>query len=125
MAPTQRRSKLRVCVVDDNHDSADSLALLLQLAGHEVHTSYDAATTLTLARDVHPDCVISDINMPGMDGCELARQVKTEHPEVRLIAVTGRNDDAQTDLVREAGFDYQFTKPADPTVILEVLAMMQ
>jgi two-component system, OmpR family, response regulator len=124
--PTNRRGgKLRVVVVDDVRDTANSLATLLGLCGYEVSTAYDGATALSLTRTAHPHCLISDINMPGMDGCELARRVRAEFPDVRLIAVTGRSDTAQTARVREAGFDHQFIKPVEPTTLLEALAMME
>jgi two-component system OmpR family response regulator len=123
--PPDQRGKLRVIVVDDSRDNADSLALLLTLSGYEVRTAYDAATALAFARGECPDCLISDINMPVMDGCELARRVRSEYPAIKLIAVSGRSSAAHVELVREAGFDHEFTKPADPATLLGVLAMME
>ncbi len=125
MTHCPRGGTFRVLVVDDSPDNADSLSLLLTLSGYDVRTAYTAAAALSLARGERPDCLISDINMPGMDGCELGRLIRTEFPAVKLVAVSGRSDTAQTNRVREAGFDYQFTKPTDPTTILEVLAMLQ
>lgn len=125
MTSSRLTGKLRIVVVDDSRDNADSLSLVLTLSGYEVRTAYDAAAALSLARGERPDCVISDINMPGMDGCELARLIRAEFPAVKLVAVSGRSDATQSSRVWEAGFDYQFTKPTDPTTILEVLSMLQ
>jgi CheY-like chemotaxis protein len=125
MTPSARGGKLRVVVVDDSHDNADSLSLLLSLSGYDVRTAYDGATALSLARSERPDCLISDINMPVMDGCTLARAIRAEFPAVKLVAISGRSDLLQTTRVRDAGFDYQFTKPTDPMTILEVLVMLQ
>lgn len=120
-----QRSTPRVLVVDDNHDTADSLALLLQLSGYDAHPDYSGASAVEYVRTHRPDCVISDINMPGIDGCELARLVRAECVGVKLIAVSGRNDTDHLRRVHEAGFDHRFTKPVEVAELLEVLSMMK
>jgi CheY-like chemotaxis protein len=115
----------RVLVVDDSRDNADSLALLLHLSGYDTHPAYSGASAMNYVRAYHPDCVISDINMPGMDGCELARRVRAECVGVKLIALSGRSDAEHVRRTQEAGFDHQFTKPVAPSALLEVLAVMK
>jgi two-component system CheB/CheR fusion protein len=108
---------LRVLVVDDNADAANSLAALLQLQGHEVRVSNDAATALEIARSLHPQVALLDIALPGgMDGYTLARRLREEPSldHIRLIAVTGYGQEADRQRAMQAGFDVHLTKPADP-----------
>jgi len=111
-------------VVDDNVDSADSIAVLLQVSGHEVRVSYSGQEALETAAEYQPDIVLLDIGLPGMDGYEVARRLR-EHPqlkEVKLIAVTGYGQDADRVQSKEAGFDYHFGKPVDAQKLQDVLA---
>jgi CheY-like chemotaxis protein len=90
VAGPQPQHVLRVLVVDDNRDAADSLALLLRLWGYDSRVSYDGVHALQRAHDFHPDCLLLDINMPGMDGYTVARRLRQE-PElgsVKLVALT-------------------------------------
>ncbi len=106
---------LRVLVIEDNQDSAESLAELLGLWGHDVQVAYDGTTALELAAQHHPEVVLSDIGLPGMDGYELARRLRSAPGVARavLIALTGygRDDDKRRAL--EAGFDHHLVKPPD------------
>lgn len=113
----------RILVVDDNRDSADSLALLLSTYGHDVRTAYDGTSALEIAQSFRPDVALQDIAMPGMDGYELARKLR-ELPETRhaaLIALTGftREEDAKD--ARSAGFDHHLGKPVDFDALHRVL----
>jgi CheY-like chemotaxis protein len=113
----------RVLVVDDNEDAATSLAMLLGAAGYEVETSFDGKTALQAAERFEPDACVLDINMPGMDGYELARRLRVmapHHPPV-LATMTAYSDDAHLDRAVDAGFDLHFTKPADPREVVEQL----
>ncbi len=113
----------RVLVVDDNRDAARSLALLLRNAGYQVETSFDSETALMVAERFVPDACVLDINMPGMDGYELARHLRAmtkDHPPV-LATLTGYSDYAHLDCAADAGFDLHFTKPADPVELVEQL----
>jgi CheY-like chemotaxis protein len=107
--------KLRVLVVDDNHDCADSLSRLVNRWGYDVRTAYDGAAALALM-DIHqPDVVLLDLSMPRMDGCQMARQLR-RHPrfdQTRLIAVTGWTDEAQRQLCDKVGFDHYLLKPIE------------
>jgi CheY-like chemotaxis protein len=107
--------KLRVLVVDDNHDCADSLSMLVRLWGNDVQTAYDGAAALALTVDRQPDVVLLDLSMPKMDGCQLARQLRQQRAfaDMLLIAVTGFTDQANQLLCVKAGFDNYLVKPID------------
>jgi two-component system, OmpR family, response regulator len=124
---TGSSSGLKVLLVDDNQDAADTLATLLGLWGHEVRVAYRATPALRMAVEDVPDCLISDIAMPGMDGYDLARRVRSEErlARVRLIALTSYSDDDHVRQSFEAGFEYILTKSGDPSELRELLTMME
>lgn len=103
----------RILVVDDNRASADSLAMLLKLTGHDSHLAYDGVEALTLADGLRPDAILLDIGLPGMNGYEVARRIRAEPwgARVTLIALTGwgQKDDRQR--AQDAGFDHHVVKP--------------
>ena len=103
-------SELRpdILVVDDNKDAADSLAMHLQMEGHRVHVAYDPHTALERAQSTRPSVMVLDIGLPGMDGFELARELR-QRPETAsatFIALTGYGQDQDRRRVRESGFDH-------------------
>ncbi len=100
--------------MDDNRDAADSLADLLRYCGVETEVIYESASTLEAVERFRPRVVLLDIGMPGMDGCALARKIRSrpQYDTVSLIAVTGWNDEATRARTREAGFDHHIAKPA-------------
>ncbi len=112
----------RVLVVDDNEDGAQTMGALLSANGHDVSVFYDAATALEAATASPPEIAFLDLNMPGMDGFELARQMRDlpSGQQIRLIAVTGMGREADVMRTRAAGFDAHLTKPADPEKLLEL-----
>jgi CheY-like chemotaxis protein len=117
---------LRVLVVDDNHDAADTLAILLGLWGYDCQVSYDGESALRVAEAYRPDCLFLDINLPGMDGVAVARHLR-RHPElggVKLVALTAYSDPENIQRIRETGFDYHVVKPAAPDQMRRLLAMM-
>jgi CheY-like chemotaxis protein len=119
-------SDWRVLVVDDNVDSADSIAMLLQVSGHEVRVAYSGQDALETAVEYQPDIILLDIGLPGMDGYEVARRLRA-HPqlrEVKLIAVTGYGQDADRLQSQEAGFDYHLVKPVDAQKLEELLVAL-
>ena len=112
----------RVLIVDDNLDSANSVALLLKRAGHDVHVAYDGFKALELARRLRPEFVFLDLGLPGLDGYEVARLMRAEPTlqATRIIAITGYGTDEDRRRSQEAGIDQHIVKPADP-VFLESL----
>jgi CheY-like chemotaxis protein/two-component sensor histidine kinase len=114
----------RVLVVDDNVDAAESTAVLLRLAGHEVKTVYDGPAAIEAARDFQPQVALVDIGLPGMTGHEVARQLRSR-PELAgliLAAVTGYGQDEDKRRSQEAGFEVHLTKPLDPNILEAFLA---
>jgi two-component system, chemotaxis family, CheB/CheR fusion protein len=114
----------RVLVVDDNVDTAESLALLLRLKGHEVETAHDGPAALETAGSFHPEVVLLDIGLPGLDGYQVAGQLRQRRRTARalLVALTGYGQEEDQYLAREAGFDHHLTKPVDLPVLYELLA---
>jgi PAS domain S-box-containing protein len=110
---------LRILVVDDNRDSADSCSALLELSGHHLQTAYTAREALTLAANSPPHVILADIGLPDIDGYELAREVRSASwgRGVVLIAMTGWGQDADKRRAFDAGFDHHFTKPIDPAAV--------
>lgn len=114
----------RVLVVDDNRDAADSLAMMLRFLGGDVHVVYDGATAIDAMRIFRPSVVLMDLGMPGMDGCDVARQIRSEEGGhgVLLIALTGWGQDEDRRRSREAGFDHHMVKPVDLPALQALLA---
>jgi len=105
----------RILVVDDNQDSAKSLATLLQLLGHEVTIAHNGLGAVELAEAFRPDAIVLDIALPDLDGSVVARRIRAESwgQQTLLIAATGwGNADAQQQSI-EAGFDHYLVKPVD------------
>lgn len=114
--------RLRVLVVDDNHDAADSTAELLAICGANVSVRYDGETALDAVCDSVPDAVILDLTMPGLDGCDVARSIRQmAGPGVLLVALTALGDERTRTRTAAAGFNLHFTKPVDPAELLTVL----
>jgi CheY-like chemotaxis protein len=104
---------LRVLVVDDDPDTVTSLGMLLRHWGHEVITAGDGPSALEAARRSCPDVVLLDIRLPGMDGYEVARQLRRQGFGQRLIALTGFGREVDRQRAWAAGFDYHLVKPYD------------
>jgi two-component system CheB/CheR fusion protein len=115
----------RILVVDDNVDAANSLAkYLTRLHGQDVRVAHDGPSALNEAEEFRPEVVVLDIGMPGMDGYEVARQLRSR-PETQgasLVAMTGWGQEGDLRRSREAGFDRHLVKPVDPEDLLALLA---
>ena len=122
---TPRRS-CRILIVDDNHDSADSLATLLQLMGNEVDTAYDGEQAVEAAAALRPDVVLLDIGMPKLNGYEACRRIRESRGQGdvpyrpdRLGPGGGRRRRTE-----EAGFNHHMVKPVDPEALMKLLASL-
>ena len=115
---------LRVLVVDDNVDTVTTLAMLVQESGHATRTAYDGLMVLEAALDYRPDVVLLDIGLPGMNGFEVARQIRQQPAlqRVVLVALTGYGQENDRQHSHDAGFDHHLVKPADFGKVLEILA---
>ena len=114
---------MRILVVDDNQVTATTLSILLKNAGHHVETAFNAAGAIAKAQAFSPEVCILDINMPGMNGYELARTIREQskdHPPL-MATVTAYSDNDHLDRAVDAGFDLHFTKPADVGVLVDQL----
>ena len=114
---------LRVLVIDDNVDVADTLAMFLETEGCTIAVAHDGPTAVDVARRFRPDVVVCDIGLPGMDGFAVARALR-ELPglhDVRLLAATGYGEASMRDRVAEAGFDAHLVKPVDADALVALL----
>jgi two-component system CheB/CheR fusion protein len=120
----ENSARYRVLVVDDNVDSAESIALLFELNGHHVRMAHDGPAALEIAHSFHPQVIVLDIGLPGMDGYEVARRLRSEAQmqSVNLIALTGygQSEDRQRSIA--AGFNHHLVKPVDPEVLQTLIA---
>ena len=116
----------RILVVDDNADSAESLALMLQLQGHETRSAHEGEQAIEIATRFRPHVVLLDIGMPRLNGYETAQRLRTgesNHP-VTLVAVTGWGQVEDRKRAMAAGFDHHLVKPVDPSMISALLASL-
>jgi len=114
---------LRIMVVEDNPDTAESFGLLLRLSGHDVRVLPRAVDALRLLDEFVADVAFLDIGLPGMDGFELARRLRTDArvQGMVLVALTGYGRDEDRDEARRAGFDHHMTKPVDVDQLVGLL----
>jgi signal transduction histidine kinase/ActR/RegA family two-component response regulator len=115
--------RARILVADDNHDAAQSLALMLSMDGHDVRTAGDGLEALREAEEFHPQLVVLDIGMPKLDGYETARRMRARPwaSHTRLFALTGWGQDEDRERARRAGFDQHLVKPVDPEALSQLL----
>ncbi len=116
-------TSLRMLIVDDNRDAADSLAMLQRITGHEIRTAYDGLEAIQVANEFRPDVVLLDIGLPKMDGHEVAQQLRREPwgRQMCMIAVTGWSDEIDRAKSRAAGFDHHLVKPLDTAHLAQLL----
>ena len=118
------RVSRKILVADDNQDAANTLALMLRLAGHDVRTAHGGQAALTLADEFHPEFALLDIGMPDLNGYDVARELRRSEygKDLRLIALTGWGQDEDKRRARDAGFDHHLTKPINPHRLEELLS---
>ena len=122
--PLAEPNGLRVLVVDDDVAVAESTAMLLRLEGHEIRCANSGEAALRLCREFQPEAVLLDIGLPGQDGYQIAREIRSlpGGTELKLIAVSGYGHEAAVARGREAGFDRYLVKPVDPEKLSALLA---
>ncbi len=115
---------LRILVVDDNRDSAESSAMLLKIMGNHVQMAHDGEEAVAAARRFRPHVVLCDIGLPKLSGYEVCRQIRAQAwaEKAILIAVTGWGQDGDRRQSAEAGFDHHMVKPVDPEALMTLLA---
>ncbi len=125
--PVRPPSHLRILVVDDNRDSATSLAMLLTLMGNETQTAHDGLEALEVAAAFKPDVALLDIGMPKLNGYDMARRIREQAwaGDVVLVACTGWGTEDDKRRSQEAGFDFHMVKPVDPVALKKLLAGLQ
>jgi len=127
VAPTavdqEQVASRRVLIADDNRDAAETLAMLLQIEGHEVHVVHDGRAAVSAFADFNPEVALLDIGMPELSGYEVARRVRENiHGQtVTLIALTGWGQERDKEQALAAGFNHHFTKPVEPARISKIL----
>src|SRR5262245_8331001 len=125
--PTQAATRsLRILIVDDNVDSAESMAALLRIDGHDVQIAHDGLTALEEARAFQPDVTFLDLNLPEIDGYEVARRLRLvpELGSMTLVAMTGYGQEEDRRRTQETGFHHHFVKPVDYDMLRELLLSM-
>jgi CheY-like chemotaxis protein len=118
------RSCLRILVVDDNEDGAESLSMFLKMMGNETRTAFDGAAAVTAADEFRPDVVLLDIGLPKMSGYDACRQIRQSSwgKQALIIAQTGWGQEEDRQKTKAAGFDHHFVKPVDLADLMTLLA---
>jgi PAS domain S-box-containing protein len=121
--PAAANGARRVLIADDNRDGAEIMAMLLAHSGYEVHLAHTGPDALALAAEQRPDFAILDIGMPGMNGYEVARGIRSQPwgAAMKLIAVTGWGQEDDKRKAKDAGFDHHLTKPIDPNALEQLM----
>jgi CheY-like chemotaxis protein len=118
--------RFKILVVDDNHDSALSLAMMLSIMGHDTRTAHDGESAVQTAETFLPDVVLLDIGLPKLNGYEVAQRIR-EKPwgeSMYLIAVTGWGQDEDRQRSSEVGLNLHMVKPVEPSALEKVLASL-
>ena len=123
-SPGQDQTRRRILVADDNSDALESLAMLLELGGHEVYTASNGVLALESAERHQPDVALLDIGMPKLDGYEVARRIRSQPwgRSITLVALTGWGQESDRRRSGEAGFDSHLVKPLDLEQLSRLLA---
>jgi CheY-like chemotaxis protein len=115
----------RILLVEDNHDGRETMRILLELVGHKVTAAEDGAAALAEALTSAPEVALLDIGLPGMDGYQVARQLRYAFGrDIYLIAHTGYGRPEDRRRAFEAGFDAHFVKPIDPAELISLLTWL-
>jgi CheY-like chemotaxis protein len=126
VTPAAAPRRFRILVVDDNHDSALSMAMMLQIMGHDTRTAHDGESALSTAEAFLPEVVLLDIGLPKLNGYEVAQRIreKTWGQSMYLIAVTGWGQDEDRQRSSEVGLNLHMVKPVEPAALEKLLAAL-
>ncbi|HVY80240.1 MAG TPA: response regulator [Steroidobacteraceae bacterium] len=118
---------LRVLIADDYPDAAESVALLLAGLRVETRLAEDGEAALTIAQEWRPELCVLDLEMPKMDGCEVARRIRALRGEYRplLIAFSGWTGSEHKRSALQAGFDHYLMKPVEPQKLMRIIRSFQ
>jgi CheY-like chemotaxis protein len=121
--PGMAGKPMRILVIEDNRDAADSLRVLLGLYGYEVRVAYSGPEGVTAAEQYQPAVVLCDIGLPGLDGYRVARKLRDNPATGRahLIAVTAYGQEKDRRRSHEAGFEHHLVKPVEPNALVRLL----
>jgi len=124
---TTAPSRFKILVVDDNHDSALSLAMMLSIMGHDTRTAHDGESALATAETFLPDVVLLDIGLPKLNGYEVAQRIRGNAwgASMYLIAITGWGQEEDRQRSREVGLNLHMVKPVEPAALEELLASLR
>lgn len=119
--------RFRILVVDDNHDSALSLAMMLSIMGHETRTAHDGESAVAAAQSFLPDVVLLDIGLPILNGYEVAQRIRDSEwgRSMFLIAVTGWGQDEDRQRSSEVGLNVHMVKPVEPEALERLLSKLR
>jgi len=126
-SPVQEPGMRRILVVDDNRDSADSIATLLELSGHRTFVAHDGLAAVESAERLRPDVVLLDVGLPKMTGLEVCRRIRSHEwgKTMVIVALTGWGQESDRRKTREAGFDAHLVKPVDYSDLLQLISAPQ
>lgn len=126
MTPATAPRRFRILVVDDNHDSALSMAMMLQIMGHDTRTAHDGESAVSTAETFLPEVVLLDIGLPKLNGYEVAQRIreKTWGQSMYLIAVTGWGQDEDRQRSSEVGLNLHMVKPVEPAALEKLLVAL-
>jgi CheY-like chemotaxis protein/anti-sigma regulatory factor (Ser/Thr protein kinase) len=121
------KTALRILIVDDNRDGANSLSMMLRVMGSDTRTAYDGEEAVATAVEFRPDVILLDIGLPKLNGYEACRRIRAQSGgrKLVLIAQTGWGQDVDRQRTHEAGFDHHLVKPLDPKALMNLLAGLQ
>lgn len=114
----------RILVADDNRAGTDSMAMLLELDGHQTANAYDGVEALTIAESLRPEIILLDIGMPRLNGYEVAQRLRAEAwgKNIVIIAMSGWGQEKDQQRSRASGFDRHLIKPVNPEDLAKLIA---
>jgi len=127
LTPQPPVHRFKILVVDDNHDSALSMSMMLSIMGHETRTAHDGETAVATAETFLPDVVLLDIGLPKLNGYEVAQRIREQSwgASMYLIAVTGWGQDEDRQRSSEVGLNLHMVKPVEPAALEKLLAELR